>query len=220
MQPETETAISPLALVALGANLPSDTDGPAQTLLKSLLILRRKGVCDLKTSRLFSTPAFPAGSGPDYVNAAASFRWSDTPETLLTLLHEVEAELGRVRGARWGARVIDLDLVALGDAVRPDPVTQAKWAALPPDRAAVDLPDRLILPHPRLAERSFVLVPLADLAPDWQHPVTGLDIAAMLAARPAAERAAIRPLPWPAEDAPATDGSGTASGLVFPDIRR
>ncbi|MDG3042636.1 2-amino-4-hydroxy-6-hydroxymethyldihydropteridine diphosphokinase [Roseicyclus marinus] len=210
----------PLALVALGANLTNGTDSPARTLKKSLLLLGQKGVWGMKTSRLFTTPAFPAGSGPDYVNAAASFRWSETPEALLALLHAVETELGRVRGARWGARVIDLDLVALGDAVRPDAATQSRWAALPPDRAAVDLPDRLILPHPRLAERSFVLVPLADVAPDWWHPVTGQDVAAMLAARPDAERAEIRPVPWPGQDMPSTDGPNASSGLVFPAFRR
>lgn len=215
MQPKTHTQTPALALIALGANLNTDTNSPAQTLQKSLLRLSQKGVSDIKTSRLFRTPAFPAGSGPDYVNAAAGFRWSGTPEALLTLLHEIEAELGRVRAARWGARVIDLDLVALGDRVLPDGPTQAHWAALPPDRAAVELPDRLILPHPRLAERSFVLVPMADVAPDWRHPVTGLDIATMLAARPAAERAEITPIPWPDRDRAAPDAQDPCSGLVF-----
>lgn len=219
MQPKRNTQPPALALIALGANLNTDTDSPAQTLKKSLLRLAEKGVSDIKTSRLFRTPAFPAGSGPDYANAAAGFRWSDTPEALLALLHEVETELGRVRAERWGARVIDLDLVALGDMLRPDAPTQAHWAALPPERAAQELPDRLILPHPRLAERSFVLVPLADIAPDWRHPATGLDIATMLAARPAAERAEITPIPWPDPDTPATSGQDPCSGLVFRGVR-
>jgi 2-amino-4-hydroxy-6-hydroxymethyldihydropteridine diphosphokinase len=219
VQPKTHTQPPALALVALGANLNSDTDSPAHTLKKSLFRLSQKGVSDIKTSRLFRTPAFPTGSGPDYVNAAAGFRWSDTPEALLSLLHEVEAELGRVRAERWGARVIDLDLVALGDMLCPDAQTQAHWAALPPERAAVELPDRLILPHPRLAERSFVLVPMADIAPDWRHPATGLDIATLLAARPAAERAEITPIPWPGQDAPAPAVQDPCSGLVFRGVR-
>lgn len=148
------------------------------------------------------TPAVPAGSGPDYMNAAAEFRWPGSPEDLLALLHDLEAQLGRKRGARWAARIIDLDLIALGDAVRPDPDTQAHWAGLPMHRAAVDLPDRLILPHPRLADRSFVLAPMADLVPGWRHPITGHGVADMLAARPEAERAAIVPIPWPGHDAP------------------
>jgi 2-amino-4-hydroxy-6-hydroxymethyldihydropteridine diphosphokinase len=96
---------------------------------------------------------------------------------------------------------MDLDLIALGDAVLPDPATQADWAALPPGRAAVETPSELILPHPRLAERSFVLVPLAEIAPDWRHPVTGRDVAQMLADRPADERSKIRPT----EDVEASD---------------
>jgi 2-amino-4-hydroxy-6-hydroxymethyldihydropteridine diphosphokinase len=189
-------------LVALGANLPRDQESPAQTLLNGLNIVAEKIVFPIKTSRLFRTPAFPAASGPDYANAAAIFRWSDSAEALLELLHSVEARLGRVRGARWGARVIDLDLIALGDAVCPDRKTQARWATLPSERASVELPDRLILPHPRLAERSFVLMPLADVAPDWRHPITGLDVTQMLAARPPAERATIVAVPWPGMDAP------------------
>lgn len=155
------------------------------------------------------------------MNAAAKFRWSDTPEALLDMLHDIEARLGRTRGARWAARVIDLDLIALDGEIRPDAATQAQWAALPPERAAVDLPDRLILPHPRLAERSFVLGPLADIAPEWCHPVTGLSVARMLAARPAPERADIVPVPWPGQDAPSPLSFGpsgdTGVSSVTPD---
>jgi len=75
----------------------------------------------------------------------------------------------------------------------PDVQTQSScWAALPSDRAAVEIPQQLILPHPRLADRSFVLVPLADVAPDWRHPVTGRSVMQMLGDRPPEERAAIR----------------------------
>ncbi len=144
----------------------------------------------------------PARSGPDYLNAAASFRWSGTPEALLSLLHGIEAKLGRTRDGRWTARIIDLDLIALDDDVRPDRAVQTQWATMPPERALVEVPDRLILPHPRLTERSFVLVPLADVAPDWRHPVNGLSVAQMLAARPAPERAGIVAVPWPDRDAP------------------
>jgi 2-amino-4-hydroxy-6-hydroxymethyldihydropteridine diphosphokinase len=79
----------------------------------------------------------------------------------------------------------------------PDAEVQAAWAALPPAEAAARMPDRLIVPHPRLAERSFVLVPMADVAPDWVHPVSGRSVTEMLAARPAAERAEIVPLAPP-----------------------
>ena len=92
-------------------------------------------------------------------------------------------------------RTLDLDLIALGDLVLPDPATHAAWRALPPDLQKMRAPDALILPHPRVQDRAFVLVPLADVAPDWTHPVLGLTVTAMLAARPVAERTEVVPLP-------------------------
>lgn len=145
-------------------------------------------------SRFYRTPAFPAGSGPDFVNAAFSIDWPGTPDALLALLHEVEAEAGRTRTHRWEARVLDLDLVAFGDCVRPDAATQTEWRNLPLDQAATRAPDRLILPHPRLQERGFVLVPMADIAPEWRHPLTGKTVTEMLAALPPADLGEIRPI--------------------------
>ena len=94
---------------------------------------------------------------------------------------------------------MDLDLIGLDDAILPDAATRANWANLPPERAAQMVPDQLILPHPRLAERAFVLVPLADVAPEWVDPATGLCVAQMLAARPVEELIDIRPVPVAAE---------------------
>lgn len=148
----------------------------------------------MRRSRLWRTPAFPPGAGPDFVNAAAAFDWGDQPEGMLELLHEIEDALGRRRKARWEARAIDLDLIAVGADVLPDVETQARWADLPPEAAATTVPDALILPHPRLAERAFVLAPLAEVAPDWRHPVTGARVAEMLAALPADAMVGVVPL--------------------------
>lgn len=182
-------------LVALGANLPSAAGDPASTLRHALHMMHACDEMSIATiSRFWRSPAYPAGSGPDYINACAELVTTLPPEGVLAVLHEIEARLGRVRGARWGARVIDLDLLAHGETVLPDPATQDRWRALPPDRQTAETPDQLILPHPRMQDRAFVLLPLAEIAPDWRHPRLGATVAAMAAALDPASRAAMTPL--------------------------
>jgi 2-amino-4-hydroxy-6-hydroxymethyldihydropteridine diphosphokinase len=188
-------------LIALGANLPSPAGSPAQTLVAALAMLPEEGLPLQAISRFYRSPAFPAGSGPDYVNACAMLdarrlRGKDAG-AVLAALHRVEARLGRVRGQRWGARLIDLDLLAMGQAVLPDPATQAAWRELPLAEQMVRAPETLILPHPRLSERAFVLIPLAEIAPQWRHPATGQSVMQMLDALPDAEKAALAPFVAP-----------------------
>ncbi len=183
-----------LALIALGANLSSLAGSPDQSVRFALRLINSHNDLTLgSVSRIYQTPAHPAGSGPDYANACATLRTSLTAPALLDVLHSIEAGMGRQRdGSRWGARGIDLDLLAMGDQVAPDAAIQDEWRGLAPDRQQVTAPDRLILPHPRMQDRAFVLMPLADIAPQWRHPRTDASVAEMLAALPAAERAAVR----------------------------
>jgi 2-amino-4-hydroxy-6-hydroxymethyldihydropteridine diphosphokinase len=180
--------------LALGSNLPGPAGDCPEILTQALEEIQAKGFTVQSVSRYFTTPAFPPGSGPDFVNACACVRGPGTAGAFLEMLHGIEADLGRVRQARWGARVIDLDLLAVGAQILPDLETQKRWRDLPPEEQMRDAPDQLILPHPRLTERGFVLIPLADIAPLWQHPVTGESVAALVLALPEAEKAAIRPL--------------------------
>jgi 2-amino-4-hydroxy-6-hydroxymethyldihydropteridine diphosphokinase len=156
-------------LVALGANLPGPDGSPAietcrraAALLDGLHGLRLKAL-----SRWFATaPVPPAPGSPDYVNGVAMLESrpgapAPGPEALLATLQAIEARFGRVRPYRNAPRTLDLDLLDLDGLVRqsPDPV----------------------LPHPRMAERIFVLAPLCDIAPGWVHPVLGLSAAELLA---------------------------------------
>jgi 2-amino-4-hydroxy-6-hydroxymethyldihydropteridine diphosphokinase len=184
------------ALVAFGANLPFEGDPPSSTILRACKALEEEGLSVLAFSRLFATPCFPAGAGPDYVNAAAviAVETETDPASVLQRLHRVEAYFGRMREQRWGQRTLDIDLLAVGDSVWPDPETQDFWRDLTPEAQQKEAPDQLILPHPRLQDRAFVLVPLADVAPDWVHPRLGLTVRQMLAALPVADREAVKPL--------------------------
>lgn len=182
------------ALIGLGGNLPSTYGDPVQTILVSLAHIHARLGRIVSISRFFQTPAFPKGSGPDFVNAAAAISSALSPEALLAGLHQIEAGAGRVRGMRWAARTLDLDLIAVGDAVLPDAATQRDWMALARDRQGREAPSRLILPHPRLQDRGFVLIPLADICPDWRHPVLGRTVREMADALPDEDKAAIYPV--------------------------
>ncbi|MEM6481011.1 MAG: 2-amino-4-hydroxy-6-hydroxymethyldihydropteridine diphosphokinase [Pseudomonadota bacterium] len=181
-------------LIALGANAPLNGQQPEVTLNQAIERLSKTKVEVVSLSRFYRTPAFPLRSGPDFVNAAARLRYDKTPVQLLELLHAVEAEFGRERVIRWGQRTLDLDLIATGDSVLPNREVYESWRALPPAQQLQQTPDEIILPHPRMQERAFVLVPLCDIAPDWCHPVLKRSIREMLLELPEAERAAIRPI--------------------------
>jgi len=179
--------------VALGGNKVSLGGGPSSTIRKALMSLADHRIALQAVSRFFSTPAFPEGSGADYVNGVVSISTSLPCEELLAALHSVEQAFGRTRDERWGARTLDLDLLAYGDRIAPDRATYDRWANLPAADQRRLAPSELILPHPRLQDRAFVLVPWADLAPRWRHPVPGLTVAGMIARLPPADVAAVRP---------------------------
>jgi 2-amino-4-hydroxy-6-hydroxymethyldihydropteridine diphosphokinase len=150
-----------MILVALGANLPSPVHGgPVATLTAALAEMNRQRVEILKTSSWYETAPVPVSEQPWYVNAVASVATDLAPAALLTRLHGIEATFGRVRSVTNAPRVLDLDLLSYQD-LRSD-----GWP---------------LLPHPRLQDRAFVLLPLQEVAPGWRHPVTGETIGTMLA---------------------------------------
>ncbi|SFK13903.1 2-amino-4-hydroxy-6-hydroxymethyldihydropteridine diphosphokinase [Celeribacter neptunius] len=182
------------AWVAFGANLPSDNGAPIETLKAAVEGLRAEGIRLCGLSRIYETPCFPAGAGPDYINCVMELSSSYAPEDLLRALHRVEQDLGRVRKRRWAGRTIDLDLLAMDQQVLPDAKSVKLWIDLPICEQSVRAPDQLILPHPRIQDRSFMLIPFADLAPDWRHPLLGKTVQEMLDARPESEKTEVKAL--------------------------
>ena len=190
----TLTQSRSILLIALGSNTQWGAKSPHQTICAGVERIRSAGGMIHAQSRFFNTPAYPPGSGPQFVNAALVVSACWTTAQALENLHAIEAELGRVRQDRWGQRTIDLDLLAHGDRVCPDANTLRRWMNLPLELQKKTVPDQLILPHPRMHERGFVLMPLADVAPDWVHPVLGQTVVQMLAALPEKALADITPI--------------------------
>lgn len=144
-----------------------------QTLQSALAHLRDNGVTPVAVSRFYRTPAWPDPHDPEFVNAVAEVMTELSPSELIARLHETERRFGRVRSTRNAPRTLDLDILDYAGRVEEGPP---------------------VLPHPRMAQRAFVLVPLRDVAPDWRHPVSGVAIAELIAALPAEDREAIKPV--------------------------
>jgi len=180
--------------IALGANVASIAGSLEETLTRALAELPKRGLVVTSRSELFQTPYFPAGAGPDLLNGVVICETVLSPQDALEQLHQIEADFGRVRKERWGQRSLDLDLLSYADLVLPDAQTYAQWRNLPLAEQKEIAPDALILPHPRIQDRAFVLVPLAQVDPDWLHPVSGLSAQEMLSALPKADIQGVKPL--------------------------
>lgn len=160
--------------IGLGANQAYRGRAPRETLISALGALTAAGVETLTASRPWRTPAWPDPFDPPFVNACIAVRTQLDPAALMTVLHEVEAHHGRARAVRNAPRTLDLDLI--------------DYQGL-----AGAFPGGLELPHPRLAARAFVLLPLKDIAPHWRDPASGATLQSLIAALPADERRACRP---------------------------
>ena len=163
-----DKALAESIYVGLGSNLSHPQFGsPQSTLQAALKALKKRKIIPFRISPWYRSAPVPAADQPWYVNAVAEIRTDLSADALLAELHAIEAEFGRVRTEANAARLIDLDLLDYRGQV------------------ARGGPGRAILPHPRLSGRAFVLRPLADLAPDWRHPLLELPIRDLLEALPA-----------------------------------
>ncbi len=182
------------SIIAFGGNLPSQHGLPVDTLEQAVRALGDLGVVFHRRSRWYNTLAWPTGSGPDYINGVAEVSFEGSCRNLLRVMQKVEKDLGRVRVSgekyRWNPRVCDLDIICHGAMVSPG---IREWRAVDAASASADRPE-LVLPHPLMHERAFVLGPMVELVPDWRHPVFGDTVRSMFKVLPVTERAAMRPL--------------------------
>ena len=185
---------STACLISLGSNQERGSLNPVDIISSSIYALLDHSISVEKISRFFRTPAFPAGSGPDFVNAAIMARTKLPPQELLAVLHKVDQQNARLRETRWAARTLDLDLILYGAVIMPSSEEFSYWFDLPLARQIKEIPNKLILPHPRFQHRSFVLGPLMDIAPDWVHPVLGLSGAELYAQLPKQAQCEISPI--------------------------
>ena len=144
--------------IALGSNL-----GDSRAILEAALatLAATPEITLLNQSSWYQTKAVGPPQ-PDYINGCALLQVQTSPQEVLETLLAVEAKFGRIRRERWGPRLLDLDLLMYDDLILNTPT--------------------LTLPHPRLHERAFVLVPLAEIAPNWVEPVSGKAIASLVEA--------------------------------------
>lgn len=159
-----------ITLIALGSNKQWFGKGPGETVLAAAEALKKLGQQTV-LSPLYRSTAWPDPKGPEYRNAVLRMESWLSPEAMLEALLATEAAFGRVRSAdlalRYAPRTLDLDLLAVGEEVRTS--------------------ERLTLPHPRMADRDFVLLPTKDVAPEWRHPVSGRTASEMIGALPRVE---------------------------------
>lgn len=142
---------------------------PRATCDAALIAMTEAGLAVGRRSRWYRSAPVPRSSQPWFVNGVAEVRTQLPPPEALAVLHRIESEFGRDRSAGVSrtdaARSLDLDLLAFGTLVT----------------SSADGP---VLPHPRLHARAFVLLPLAEVAPHWRHPISGQNVTELIAALP------------------------------------
>ena len=152
-----------MIVIALSANLPSRYGDPVQSFTHVISVLKERGITLVKPSNIWHTAPIPyTEDQPWYHNAVLQVETDLGPREILIILKDIEKDFGRTSTVRNASRPLDLDLICYHDELVND--------------------DNLIVPHPRMHERAFVLCPLAEIDADWVHPVTSDTVSVMLEA--------------------------------------
>jgi 2-amino-4-hydroxy-6-hydroxymethyldihydropteridine diphosphokinase len=151
---------------------------PRATLLRACRELEAAGVEIVRRSNCYVTVPVGGGRQPRYLNAVITVRSGTAPGALLRLAKSIERRAGRQLAPRMAARPLDIDILDYGGRRTGHPGGRRRYG-------------QLILPHPEMHKRAFVLRPLQDVAPHWQHPVVGRPVKALLAHLDPAERAGV-----------------------------
>jgi len=157
-----------MILVALGSNVPGPWGLPHETVEQALGELDRPPLRLVRASRLIRTAPMGPRDQPDFINAVAVIATELDAPDLLARLHDIELSADRRRSLRWGPRTLDLDLIDYDGRIIGEADEVRTRHGL------------MLLPHPGIAERAFVLAPIAEIAPQWRHPLTGKSAAEML----------------------------------------
>lgn len=157
--------------VAFGSNVFSKLGSPLELINQAMKEIQTSEFELLLTSKLYETVVYPKGSGPDFINCCSVYRTKLSAFETLLHLHRIEKSLGRIRNKRWAPRVIDLDLIYFDRLIHPNQKVVEEWIVLSKEKQMELWPTEMILPHPRLQDRVFVLVPMSDIDPNWKHPI-------------------------------------------------
>ena len=146
-----------MIVIGIGSNLTSDNySSSLDACQNSIKLLKKNNIEISSRSSWYETSPIPASNQSNFINGVVSIKTPLDSLSLLKLLLKIELKMGRKRGIKNAARIIDLDLIAYNNEIVEN--------------------ETLILPHPRLSERAFVMKPLAEIAPEWRHPILGIKI--------------------------------------------
>jgi len=166
-------------LLAFGANLAGSWGPPAETLRQARCELSAAGIKVLASSRVYATSPVGPGRQAPYLNAVVLAQGHLAPAMLLRLAKRIERQAGRRLGGHWGPRSLDIDVLDYGGRSYGSPLRRRRRG-------------QLVLPHPEMHRRAFVLVPLLEVAPHWRHPALGATARMLLARLGPSRRRGVR----------------------------